>query len=625
MKAFQLKIVINNSKPPIWRRLIVPAGITFSQFSMILNTAMGWYSEHLFDFKFENQYVRITEEVDEMGIMFGRFDCFEANKTFIREYLEENKNFIYTYDFGDNWKHKVTVEKIIEDYEHNYPQVLKYKGNCPPEDCGGIYGYYMLEDKLNNLKNQQTLEDEYEDWLEEIDYLVEDEYDINKVNEVLKERFFYQWGKAEQRSQYKIYKDHERGRFGLKATKKDENLEKEMTNFQKQKMENFALAMERMLKEDIFNKELDNVWQEKIHLDCLKDMLSDFTKEELLETAKEKGMKGISKSNKKALVEKIAQFMLQPEIMESYFSYLLDREVEDFEKLIKELDNQEALELKYLSKLYDSSYIGMLEDGIYGVSKDVIERYQTINTKEFEKKRKRKSYFLACLRAASILYGIVPVKIVLEMIKTNPKIKMTEQEIYEEFEQLPFEYNEYVLAGDKIYFEPLYPDDKGLLTVQEGKEYYIPTVQEIIDLGALGCLPNQKEFKKLVYFMKNQLGLLEEEAGWIVTIVQAKIFGSCDINEIFEYLEEEQLYIENQWQMEKLAELVIDLWNHTRMVTNRGFTPDELLKNSKKPKFPLREENNVVDFEVMKNKKIYPNELCPCGSGKKYKNCCGKK
>ena len=77
--------------------------------------------------------------------------------------------------------------------------------------------------------------------------------------------------------------------------------------------------------------------------------------------------------------------------------------------------------------------------------------------------------------------------------------------------------------------------------------------------------------------------------------------------------------------MEKLAELVIDLWNHTRMVTNRGFTLDELLKKSKKPKFPLREENNVVDFALMKNKKIYPNELCPCGSGKKYKNCCGKK
>lgn len=52
MKAFQLKIVIKNSKPPIWRRLIVPAGITFSQLSMILNKAMGWCGDHLFEFDF---------------------------------------------------------------------------------------------------------------------------------------------------------------------------------------------------------------------------------------------------------------------------------------------------------------------------------------------------------------------------------------------------------------------------------------------------------------------------------------------------------------------------------------------------------------------------------------------
>lgn len=46
MKAFQLKIAIKNSKPPIWRRVIVPAGITFSQLSLILNEVMGWSGYH---------------------------------------------------------------------------------------------------------------------------------------------------------------------------------------------------------------------------------------------------------------------------------------------------------------------------------------------------------------------------------------------------------------------------------------------------------------------------------------------------------------------------------------------------------------------------------------------------
>ena len=52
MRAFQLKITIMGSEPAIWRRIIVPTGITFSQFSMILNEAMGWSGEHLFEFEF---------------------------------------------------------------------------------------------------------------------------------------------------------------------------------------------------------------------------------------------------------------------------------------------------------------------------------------------------------------------------------------------------------------------------------------------------------------------------------------------------------------------------------------------------------------------------------------------
>lgn len=71
----------------------------------------------------------------------GDFDTIEASKTYIREYLEDNDWFTYTYDMGDDWQHRVTIEKIIDDYENDYPMVIKYKGNCPLEDCGGIYGY----------------------------------------------------------------------------------------------------------------------------------------------------------------------------------------------------------------------------------------------------------------------------------------------------------------------------------------------------------------------------------------------------------------------------------------------------------------------------------------------------
>ena len=71
MKAFQMKIVIKNSKPPIWRRVIVTAGITFSQLSMVLNKVMGWCGYHSFEFEFYHLELRIMEGAEELDIGYG--------------------------------------------------------------------------------------------------------------------------------------------------------------------------------------------------------------------------------------------------------------------------------------------------------------------------------------------------------------------------------------------------------------------------------------------------------------------------------------------------------------------------------------------------------------------------
>ena len=98
----------------------------------------------------------------------------------IDEYLENNKKFEYIYDFGDYWEHTVKILEIKEDYPYEYPKVLKAKGNCPPEDCGGTDGYEEFMDILT---------DEYEEnefWGEEQGYV---DYDIEETNQNLKENF----------------------------------------------------------------------------------------------------------------------------------------------------------------------------------------------------------------------------------------------------------------------------------------------------------------------------------------------------------------------------------------------------------------------------------------------------
>ncbi len=159
------------------------------------------------------------EEAEEFGRGYGPYDYLEASETFIREYLEENDWFTYVYDLGDYWRHRVTVEKVLEDYEYDYPQVIKYKGNCPPEDCGGIDGYYEYLEAIED-ENYPDREERLE-WLEMQGY--PEEYDMAWTNQSLREEYFYKWGKREKRCQQELYEALFDGKAGLNATRQDKN------------------------------------------------------------------------------------------------------------------------------------------------------------------------------------------------------------------------------------------------------------------------------------------------------------------------------------------------------------------------------------------------------------------
>ena len=70
----------------------------------------------------------------------------------------------YTYDFGDDWVHKITIEKVLEkDLKQPYPACIKDKGACPPEDCGGPWGYASMLEVLNEPDCEEK--EELQDWL----------------------------------------------------------------------------------------------------------------------------------------------------------------------------------------------------------------------------------------------------------------------------------------------------------------------------------------------------------------------------------------------------------------------------------------------------------------------------
>lgn len=132
--AYIIKVTIEDTHPPVWRRLLVPDGISFRDLHDILQIAFGWEDEHLHNFTFPNRYIQITQDG---GSGYG--DYVEESDAVIDDFIEVCKWIRYTYDFGDDWRHKIVLEKVDEAYHGRCAAVLKAKGDNFAEDSGGIW------------------------------------------------------------------------------------------------------------------------------------------------------------------------------------------------------------------------------------------------------------------------------------------------------------------------------------------------------------------------------------------------------------------------------------------------------------------------------------------------------
>lgn len=156
MKAYQFRIELQDIEPKIWRRISVPENYSFWDLHVAIQCAMGWQDRHLNEFIVKNPLsgveVRIGYPGDEPEDTKFVIDDFE---TAIKNYFNlENRTAEYLYDFGDDWYHDIILEDIVESYELvELPKCLDGARACPPEDCGGVYGYddviEALEDKEN--------------------------------------------------------------------------------------------------------------------------------------------------------------------------------------------------------------------------------------------------------------------------------------------------------------------------------------------------------------------------------------------------------------------------------------------------------------------------------------------
>jgi len=168
-EVYQFKISLNNTKPSVWRRIQVPSSYSFWDLHVAIQDSMGWLDYHLHIFEIKNPKSNRIIEIgipDEDDDLFDRKVLADHKEKILNYFDDVNNKARYEYDFGDSWIHTIKLEKTLPlKIEEKYPKCIAGRMACPPEDCGGIGGYYHLMEVLNNPKDEEY--SEMLDWLGE--------------------------------------------------------------------------------------------------------------------------------------------------------------------------------------------------------------------------------------------------------------------------------------------------------------------------------------------------------------------------------------------------------------------------------------------------------------------------
>jgi hypothetical protein len=152
----RLKITLDHVQPDVLRRLEVPIDIRLDRLHLTVQAAMGWTNSHLYELRAG----RFRWSTPYRGT--GWSDSFlDARKTRLGDFLESigRKKITYVYDFGDDWEHTIKVERLTEpEAGAIYPRLVEVRGGCPPEDCGGPWGYAELLEAIGDPRHERHAE-----------------------------------------------------------------------------------------------------------------------------------------------------------------------------------------------------------------------------------------------------------------------------------------------------------------------------------------------------------------------------------------------------------------------------------------------------------------------------------
>ena len=402
----------------------------------------------------------------------------------------------------------------------------------------------------------------------------------------------------------------------------------------------------------------------------LKHILRMYDKESLLNYARDLEIKRTSGLKKDELAEKIANELLMPTVMRRRIAVLSPECRILLERAMREAFIPTPEEMDDALCLHESDYAFLNKREQLDVPVDVKIAYEKINTPEFRKYARKMSWLSQCLNFGEVFYGVFDKDVLRKIYNVRKGYHISEEQLEKMCSEFPVDMTEcHMEEGQRfIVAEYLAYDDryKNLLDIQAGKDFYIPNAQEVLDYSRNLYLSQEPAYQNFREFLQHEIGMTYDEADAEALEIWDKIQFDIDFTEIVQYIIDVYEDLLDDTKIEEIIQLLQELNNNTRMQIHRGHTPNEMMRKGmeegcfsqrpivvpgstetanllKSASEELKEMGICVDFDsnaaIVPNnssqnnvsgqvpnsfKKIYPNDPCSCGSGKKFKKCCGR-
>lgn len=330
----------------------------------------------------------------------------------------------------------------------------------------------------------------------------------------------------------------------------------------------------------------------------LKEHLEEYTKEELLDYARSLELKKYSGLRKAELIERILECFCSEDMLRNRLECLTNEQMSIFRKACDSPQNISVNETMdsvqlciYLLGTYDE------ESERFFAFEEVSAVFKRIDDAAFKSEQFKKGWMVECIQFFIKYYGIAPIEVVYKLYRL--KVRDTIDEMIDMILQMPVDIVESCIIPmerlgmqdwpkeNPIYSSkallihiPLLENDEigDLLDRQMDKDFYIPSVQQIVEMGRLGYEESSLAYKKLKTFFIRKLHLSYDEAVLWCLRVWINSYEENSPTGIVRKMSDSDVAFNSEKQMNEFIGLLMDAYNHTRMIENRGHNPNELTK-----------------------------------------------